>query len=310
MYPQPEGIHPIFSAYIRWSVMTLDNKINVDEFRQINKWFKPFGDKILLVNLSIHLTEEEFNEVSNIFPPVFSKTVVLDEKNNIKTSFLDKIGLIKQYSVLKTEIEKIKNDFKTISSQEKSSIKQINYKPDIIKEFIIVYNPDDLFSFVLENPTELEKSILDKNLIGLKEFCFFNLEDKYKSYSSLIYNFFHHKFYNNQSEINIQLNIIKSLLEKTKVENQLYEEKCAVEKYIKSKYKITNTILEKIKSSNLQAEIQDEIHIIDKTFRNRLSKYLKEMGLQKKRMADGIYYYGLRPITTTENKLFSILENN
>lgn len=304
MYSNIIGIHSKLVAYILDDCITLYGGLTKNEFNEINRWIKPFENRINLLDMDIELIGNDFNEINSIFPHKISKEDLFDEKNNIKQHFLNKIEIIQQYSLLKTQIEEIKHEYNP--NLKKIQEKDINIsftKPFINKNYSVIYNENDLYSFIIENPTDLEQSILDKKLLGFKELCFFNLDEKYKSYSSIIYSFFHLKFYNNQNEIGMQLKIIKSLLEKTKSENNLYEEKCLIEKYIKTTYKITNNSVEKIKSSHLQKEIEKEIKPIDKTFRNRLSKYLLEMGIKKKRMTDGIYYYGLRP----SNNILSIL---
>jgi hypothetical protein len=71
-----------------------------------------------------------------------------------------------------------------------------------------------------------------------------------------------------------------------------------VKKYLNSKYSITDDITNKMKASTLYDIIINSNAVkIDSDkisgFRTRLSKYLKDLGLQKKRYNDGFYYYGI-----------------
>ncbi len=75
-------------------------------------------------------------------------------------------------------------------------------------------------------------------------------------------------------------------------------EESQVKKFLKSKYTIDDDINHKMKASALyDIIISSKIVKIDEDkiagFRNRLSKYLKDIGLQKKRYNDGFYYYGI-----------------
>lgn len=74
-------------------------------------------------------------------------------------------------------------------------------------------------------------------------------------------------------------------------------EETLVAQYINDNYDITNSIGDKIKASVLADIIKthvffDALHN-PATFTSRVSKYLKKMGLEKKRFNDGFYYYGL-----------------
>lgn len=74
-------------------------------------------------------------------------------------------------------------------------------------------------------------------------------------------------------------------------------EETLVAQYINDNYDITNSISDKIKASVLADIIKthvfyDALHN-PATFTSRISKYLKKMGLEKKRFNDGFYYYGL-----------------
>ena len=78
----------------------------------------------------------------------------------------------------------------------------------------------------------------------------------------------------------------------------LSSEESLVKQFLNHKYIIDNDINHKMKASTLH-DIIIESKIVkienDKLagFKNRLSKYLKDLGLLKKRYNDGFYYYGI-----------------
>jgi hypothetical protein len=129
--------------------------------------------------------------------------------------------------------------------------------------------------------------------------------------------FFINKHYNgnifdNSTEINESLVSTSQFIEfsNNKLNNnkQLLEEEKSVKYYLNTFYNITNDIDNKIKAKVLYDILtKEKLCVIDKTkmagFKNRLSNYLKELNLQKKRYSDGYYYYGIvKKTLVKENK--------
>jgi len=82
-------------------------------------------------------------------------------------------------------------------------------------------------------------------------------------------------------------------------EKQYQEEEKQVKQYFDIYYEIDDNIEHKIKASDFCDIITNSFLVnIRKdsitSFRNRLSKYLADMGLKKKRFNDGFYYYGIK----------------
>ena len=125
--------------------------------------------------------------------------------------------------------------------------------------------------------------------------------------------------FNNSTEINESLVSTSQFIEfsNNKLNNnkQLFEEKKSVKHYLNTFYNITNDIDNKIKAKVLyDILIKEKLCVIDKTklagFKNRLSNYLKELNLQKKRYSDGYYYYGIvKKTLVKENKKEKELRN-
>ncbi len=113
---------------------------------------------------------------------------------------------------------------------------------------------------------------------------------------------FQSKQFRSLDEINMVLKIEENYIQFVQ-NNQavgLDEEKEAeeqnVKRYLHSYFEIDNNPDHKYKAQVLFqffANQKDAGFSVDTNFRNRLSKYLINMGLQKKRFSDGYYYYGL-----------------
>jgi len=118
--------------------------------------------------------------------------------------------------------------------------------------------------------------------------------------------------FNNSTEINQSLVSTSQFIEfsnnKQNDNKQLLEEEKSVKYYLNTFYNITNNIDNKIKAKVLYDILtKEKLCVIDKTklagFKNRLSNYLKELNLQKKRYSDGYYYYGIvKKTLVKENK--------
>ncbi len=82
-----------------------------------------------------------------------------------------------------------------------------------------------------------------------------------------------------------------------------------MKEYLTKFYVLSDDINKKMKASALyNTIISSGIFNFDNKFtlsgfRNRLSVYLKNLGLQKKRYNDGYYYYGIVPILNNYNNV-------
>jgi len=108
--------------------------------------------------------------------------------------------------------------------------------------------------------------------------------------------------FNNAEELNQVLLSTSQFIECIKNKQErcgpLVEEEKSVKEFLKKYFDISEDVNKKMKASSLYDIVtKSELCIIDKSkiqgFKNRLSNYLKEIGLQKKRYNDGYYYYGI-----------------
>jgi phage anti-repressor protein len=118
--------------------------------------------------------------------------------------------------------------------------------------------------------------------------------------------YFHMKTFESFDEVKKYMEMLESTLDIKKpidVINEQMNEKAKVVSYIKTNYDITDSTEPEFckKSEDLFNEIQTYLPDlpIDNTgiyqFRIRLSKYLQELGIKKKRFTNGYYYYGMTP---------------
>jgi membrane carboxypeptidase/penicillin-binding protein len=118
-------------------------------------------------------------------------------------------------------------------------------------------------------------------------------------------------------EINKQLLLTSEFLDFSNKYNEANnikkDEEEQVKLFINTKYIIDNDVNHKMKASTLYDSVIDSSLIfIDNNnlagFRIRLSKYLKELGLQKKRYNDGVYYYGILEKNNISQKIMEDME--
>ena len=113
---------------------------------------------------------------------------------------------------------------------------------------------------------------------------------------------FNHIQFNSIDEVNAKLQMTSQYIEFTNKHNIASKlassEETQVKQYLQSTYTIDHDLTHKMKASTLHDIIvySGVVKIDDDKmagFRTRLSAYLKDIGLQKKRYNDGYYYYGI-----------------
>ena len=144
----------------------------------------------------------------------------------------------------------------------------------------------------------------------------FGIETNNKDILSFVEREFNNVQFNDIEEINKKLMVASQYVDFSNKHNDsnnmALSEENQVKKFLHSKYKINNDLTHKMKASTLyDIIINSKVINIDHDkvagFRNRLSKYLKDIGLQKKRYNDGFYYYGI--VEKKISELHHIREN-
>lgn len=165
----------------------------------------------------------------------------------------------------------------------------------------VLINDKFLQTLTVKNPEQNVMYIIRNH----PEFGFVKLFD-YTTNNIDIINFIEREFdkasFNDIEEVNKKLLVTSQYIDFSIKQNDANmiasTEENQVKKFLNSKYSITDDINNKMKASTLyDIIINSNVVKIDSNkisgFRTRLSKYLKDLGLQKKRYNDGFYYYGI-----------------
>jgi hypothetical protein len=160
----------------------------------------------------------------------------------------------------------------------------------------IVYNPTEENVKADESALKL---ILQTPRCGFVRLFNVKLNDEYISKAIEV---FHNAYHTTIDELNQSIvNYHKYIMEvETRVKDTYKHknEQELINRYLLTTYEISQDLSYKIKSSVLCQEIGRFVladTLNTQGLNVRLSNYLKELGLQKKRYNDGYYYYGLKP---------------
>ena len=180
------------------------------------------------------------------------------------------------------------------------SLEQINVIE--VDNIVIVLNYMNLATFILVNPSNEETKIIKEHTeYGFIELL--NIKTSNTHIVTFIKETFENFVFNNIDELNKTLDILSrycELFNKSTQLNKIHNtEEAQIHEYLKYQYIINDDVNNKIKFTDLYNIILNTLTLsIDKTkvngLKNRLSTYLKNLGLIKKRYSDGYYYYGIR----------------
>lgn len=179
-----------------------------------------------------------------------------------------------------------------------------------LNNIIVIFNYLFLTTIVIENPNSSHFQIINNHC----EYGFIKLFNIYTNNLNIIdfvkksFNYF---TFNNIDEINKTLEFLLNYIELFSKSNKLNEinnsEEKSISTYLKSRFVLDNDINNRMKFTDLY-NILLSVPFIDinqnkiNGFKNRLSSYLKNIGLLKKRYNDGYYYYGIREKTIEEHR--------
>lgn len=176
-----------------------------------------------------------------------------------------------------------------------------NIKETNISSVFVLINDKVLQTITIENPhVDILHVIKNHSEFGFVKL--FGIETNNKDIVSFIEREFDKTQFNDIDEINKKLLVTSQYIEfankHNNSNNMVSSEENLVKKFLNSKYTFDDDINHKMKASALyDIIINSKVVKIDNDkltgFRTRLSKYLKDIGLQKKRYNDGFYYYGI-----------------
>jgi hypothetical protein len=90
----------------------------------------------------------------------------------------------------------------------------------------------------------------------------------------------------------------------------LEKEKALIHYYIKSNYNISKDVHKRVKVSTLLDEVERDLNIKNANLKYKFASILTEIGLQKKRYADGMYLYGIESKSKSKIKNGFICESD
>lgn len=230
---------------------------------------------------------QEINDVKNI-ESYNSQTIFHvtkdKEENNILYPYNYKYNCLKsQFAENSFELDKYYDD-----KNQKESIYVLIH--DKFLQTLIIKNPDKSITHIVENHPEY----------GFVKLFHFKTDNN--DIINFIERIFNNVIFNDIEEVNIKIQITSQYIEFANKQNNTNvlssSEENQVKHFLKSKYSIDDDINHKMKASTLyDIIINSTVISIDNNkisgFRTRLSKYLKDLGLKKKRYNDGFYYYGI-----------------
>jgi len=142
--------------------------------------------------------------------------------------------------------------------------------------------------------------MLNNEKLGFKIYKIISINEENKEFISILNTLISCKVHDSEETFKKKVDTIISLYTQSEDNLKQKTEFQHIKIFINDKYNINNKIENKIKASNLLNIIEEylENNIENFTrgkisFRNKLSKYLHDIGLKKKRFGDGFYYYGL-----------------
>lgn len=288
----PENINP----YLKKK----ESKTSVDDFEicpfnvKSKSYYSPFFIALTSDDKRNYKKEPECNKQIEIQPYNTIHTIVNFDKPIKDSKYIDiPMPYTEEFNCLNPNFSENCNilieNYDTKNTQTKSETCYVLINDRFLKT-LTIRNPDQYVDYILKNHTE---------------FGFIKLFD-YETTNIEIINFIEREFYNikfnDVKEINKKLLLTSQYIEfltKQDDSNMLeISEEIQVKKFINDNYTITDNVTDKMKASVLHDIIvNSKVLNIDSNkiagFKTRLSKYLKELGLQKKRYNDGFYYYGI-----------------
>ncbi len=195
-------------------------------------------------------------------------------------------------------------------------INEKNQEDDLnMSSLTVILNYYNLNTIVIDNINSQENEIIER----YTEYGFiklFDIETNNELVKTFILNTFNANFFNNKEEINKLLKVTQDFVgiynKLDKENSKVYDEQLQIRNYLEANFIIDDNIENRIKFTDLCSLIENSPCInISKTklrgLKNRLSGYLKNLGLQKKRYNDGYYYYGIKTKYSNERPVDTLL---
>jgi hypothetical protein len=170
---------------------------------------------------------------------------------------------------------------------------ECNKNQDIFNKCAILYCVSQSIGIVIENQNTIFVEYLTKNFKDfelIKTYCKLDKKD-----IDTIKNYFHKKYFDSNETILKKISSFEFLydINNDKKNGVVNNE---IEEYIRERYVINNEPKNLIKANEILGQLMLELQYLNKDkvkLTKELSGILLNMGLKKKRMSDGIYYFGI-----------------
>ena len=213
----------------------------------------------------------------------FGKKIPTDKKDEVLIDYQNFIEYNKKINEIRfkyTGKSNIDCDIK-----EKEDVYQNKYNK------ILVYNDNSHISFIIDNPDKDDLQLLENCVCGYKKYIEFENDEIDSNINITLISLFHEKYFDDEKSLIEKIDSFKELFN---IDDSLKRD---IKTFILTNYNITNIINDKMKATDLFNEIYKFLKIEEKiNIRNKLTNFLLDIGLKKKRYNDGIYYYGLQKI--------------
>ena len=185
------------------------------------------------------------------------------------------------------------------------------------KNYTVILNYNNLNTIVVEEISEIQNKIINE----YTEYGFiklFEISTNNELVKGFIHNTYSNNKFNDKDEINKLLAVTSDFIgvynKLDKQNSKVLDEQTQIKNFLENNFIIDDDINNRVKFTDLCSLIENSPLInIDKVklkgLRNRLSGYLKNLGLQKKRYNDGYYYYGIKSKYLQEKTTDTMYEN-
>lgn len=262
--------------------------------------------QIELLNKNKIIKLQKWNEIMNL-KYNFTKITNINDKNNINYCYLKYLKDFYGNEIPNDKKDEVLIDYQNfIEYNKKINEIRFKYTGKINKEYdinekedvyqnkynkILVYNDNSHMSFIIDNPDKYDLQLLESNICGYKKYFEFENNEIDRNINTTLISLFHEKYFDDEKSLIDKINSFKELFN---IDDTLKRD---VKTFISCNYNITDDINDKMKASELFNEIYKFLKIEEKiNIRNKLTNFLLDIGLKKKRYNDGIYYYGLHKI--------------
>ncbi len=170
---------------------------------------------------------------------------------------------------------------------------ECNKNQDIFNKCAILYCVSQSIGIVIENQNTIFVEYLTKNFKDFELIKTYSKMDK--NQFDNIKNYFHKKYFDSNETILKKINSFEFLYDINNDKKNVVV-KNEIEEFIRERYTINNEPKNLIKANEILGQLMLELQYLNKDkmkLTKELSSILLNMGLKKKRMADGIYYFGI-----------------